>query len=51
MKHFMLIAAIVAFCGLCHAEDENLAVVSYSADTFKEAVPNDNHFVMFYAPW
>ena len=42
----VLLASVVA-----SEEDGDSKVVSYNADSFKEAVPNDNHFVMFFAPW
>ncbi len=50
MKSSMVGLGLLLLAALSSAEVETKAP-EYNADTFKEALPSDNHFVMFYAPW
>ncbi len=41
---------VASLSGICLADDDASSVVAYGSE-FKEKVKENNHFVMFYAPW
>ena len=49
MRMFLLLASVAVLASAASATEDD--VLALTADTFKTEVPNENTFVMFYAPW